>query len=211
MPSSQPPNPQPLTPNPQFISGVILAAGKSTRMGRPKQLLLLRGRPLLQHVIDAAAGSGLHDIVLVLGCHADEIRAAIEVPRRMRVVVNADFDAGQSSSLRVGLEHTDSRSTAAAILLSDQPDVSTDLIDRVVGTFTREPAPILRPIFVSANGRIPGHPVILSRTVWPEVVRLSGDEGARSLMSTHPEWVRELTIDADAPKDVDTWSDYAAL
>ena len=211
MPSSHPPNSQPLTPTPLFLSGVLLAAGRSTRMGRPKQLLPLNGRPLLQHVIDAAAQSRLDELVLVLGHHADEIRAAIEVPRRMRVVVNAEFNEGQSSSLRVGLRNADARAAAVAILLGDQPEISTDLIDVVVEAFQKGTAPILRPVFASASGRIPGHPVILARTVWSEWTRLSGDEGARSLMSTHPEWVHELTVESEAPRDVDTEADYEVL
>lgn len=210
MPSHSP-NPQPPTPNPLSVSGVILAAGKSTRMGQPKQLLPLHGRPLLQHVIDAAAESCLAEIVLVLGCCADEIRAAINLPRRMRVVVNAEFDAGQSSSLQLGLQNVDARAVAAAILLGDQPQVSSALIDRVTAAFVANPARIVRPVFASANGEIPGHPVILERSVWPAVMRLHGDEGARPLMKAHPEWVRGVAIEETAPKDVDTWDEYTRL
>jgi molybdenum cofactor cytidylyltransferase len=180
-------------------------------MGRAKQLLPLNGRPLLQHVIDAAASSRLDELVLVLGHHADEIRAAIEVPSRMRVVVNPHFDEGQSSSLRTGLQSADPQAVAAAIVLGDQPELSTDLIDAVIEAFEKGAAPILRPVFVSSSGRIPGHPVILARAVWSEVIRLSGDEGARSLMSIYPEWVRELTIESEAPRDVDTEADYEVL
>jgi molybdenum cofactor cytidylyltransferase len=193
------------------VSGIILAAGKSTRMGQPKQLLPLRGRPLLQHVIDTAAKSRLDEVVLVLGSHADEIHASIEVPSRTRVEFNPDFETGQSSSLRLGLRSVDARAAAVAILLGDQPQISPDLIDRVLEELAKEPAPILRPVFVSSSGRVPGHPVILHRAVWSDVMRLSGDEGARSLMSAHPDWVREVIIDGDAPKDVDTWADYEAL
>jgi molybdenum cofactor cytidylyltransferase len=205
------PNPQPPTPNPLFISGVILAAGKSTRMGRPKQLLPLRGRPLLQHVIDAAAGSRLDEILLVLGHRADEVRAAIEIPDRMRIIFNAEFEAGQSSSLQVGLHSVDARAAAAAILLGDQPQISTELIDCVIQAFASDPAPILRPVFASSNGCVPGHPVILQRSVWSDVMRLLGDEGARSLISAHPESVRELTIEGEAPRDIDTQADFEAL
>jgi molybdenum cofactor cytidylyltransferase len=212
MQSKQPsPNPQPLTPNPLFFSGVILAAGKSTRMGRPKQLLPLHGRPLLQHVIAAAARSRLDEIVLVLGDHADEVREAIEVPQRTRVIVNAEFDEGQSSSLRLGLRSAHPDAAAAVILLGDQPQVSADLINRVIDAFATNRAPIVRPIFVASGSRVPGHPVILARSVWPAIMRLSGDEGARSAMSAHPEWVRELTIAETAPKDIDTWADYEML
>jgi molybdenum cofactor cytidylyltransferase len=129
----------------------------------------------------------------------------------VRVVVNPDFEVGQSSSLRVGLRNADARAKAAVILLGDQPQVSAELIDHVIDAFGSSPAPILRPVFASSNGRVPGHPVIHSRPVWPDVTRLSGDDGARSLMTAHPECVRELKIDAEAPRDVDTPADYEVL
>jgi molybdenum cofactor cytidylyltransferase len=194
-----------------FLSAVILAAGSSTRMGRPKQLLPLRGRPLLQLAVDAALESCAQEVVLVLGHHADMIRAALRLPEagRARVVINPDHGLGLSTSLRLGLRSTDPRAQAAAILLGDQPGVTAALIDQVARAFVAEDAPMARPVFRSATGqRVPGHPVFLARRVWAEAESLHGDRGARDVIRAHPDWLLELPVEGEAPSDVDTWEDY---
>ena len=81
-----------------MIAGVVLAAGTSSRLGRPKQLLPLQGKPLTQHVIDATIAAGLDEVVVVLGHAAEEVEAGLELPPPARAVVNPDYEAGQSSS-----------------------------------------------------------------------------------------------------------------
>ncbi len=195
-----------------FISGIILAAGASTRMGRPKQLLTLGGRCLLQHVIDtAAAAAGLDEIIVVLGHRADEIRRVLQLPagRHVRIVVAADFAQGQSASLRAGLRAAHASAVAAAILLADQPRMTAALIDRTAAAFLVADAPIARPAYRAPSGDgFPGHPVFLARRVWPEIKRLEGDQGARALIRAHPEWVLEIPVEGRAPADIDTWADY---
>ena len=194
-----------------FLSGVILAAGVSTRMGCPKQLLPFAGRPLLQHVVDAAAAACLDEIVLVLGHAAEEIGAAITLPVRLpvRVVVNPEPAEGQSASLRIGLGAADARATAAVVLLGDQPQVTRALIDRVAEAFLAGDAPAARPVWRGQGGdRIPGHPVFLARRLWPEVERLGGDQGARVLLAAHPEWVLEVACEDQPPTDIDDVDDY---
>jgi molybdenum cofactor cytidylyltransferase len=198
------------TENRPFFSGVILAAGASTRMGRPNQLLRLGGEYLLQRVIDHAAASRLDEIVVVLGYLADEIRDAIRLPagRPARVVINSDYDQGQSTSLRVGLRSTDPRAIGAAVLLGDQPHVSPSLIDRIAAAFLSARSPVVRPVYSRSGRRVPGHPVFLGRTIWPDVERLRGDQGARLLVSAHPDWLLEVPVEGEPPADVDTWEDY---
>jgi molybdenum cofactor cytidylyltransferase len=194
-----------------FLSGIILAAGSSTRMGRAKQLLPLENRPLLQHVVDAAAASRLDEIILVLGHRAEEIRAAIDCPAHVRVVVNADYAEGQSTSLRAGLRAASRGARAAAVLLGDQPGVTAQLIDLVATAFAKSAACAARPVYTGVGGRrVPGHPVFLARRVWPEVNKLQGDQGARSLLLAHPEWLCEVSVEGEAPPDVDTPEDYRA-
>ena len=120
-----------------FLTGVVLAAGTSVRMGRPKQLLPLGDRCLLQRVVDAALASRLDEVIVVLGHRAEEIRAAIVLPGdgRARAVVNPDFARGQSTSLQRGVRAADARSQAVAVLLGDQPGVTAGLIDRVAAAF----------------------------------------------------------------------------
>lgn len=194
-----------------YLSGIILAAGASTRMGRPKQLLSLDGQPLLQHVLEQAVASCLDEVILVLGHQAREVRAAIRVPsrRRIRVVVNRDYAGGQSTSLRLGLRSASPRAAAAAILLADQPQITAGLIDRLAAAFRSADRPLLRPVYLDAQGRrVPGHPVFLARQIWFEVEQLSGDQGARALLTAHPDSLLELPLEGGPPADIDTWEDY---
>jgi CTP:molybdopterin cytidylyltransferase MocA len=194
-----------------FVSGVILAAGASVRMGQPKQLLLLGDRCLLQHVVDAAVASCLDEIILVLGHRATEIQAALGIPsqRSARVVVNPGYVEGQAASLRLGVHGASSRAGAVAILLGDQPGVTAALIDSVAAAFVAGDLPVARPVYVTAGGRrVPGHPVFLARRVWPELEQLRGDQGARSVLAAHPGWVLEVPFARKPPGDLDTWQDY---
>ncbi len=192
-----------------WLSGIVLAAGSSARMGRPKQLLPLAGQPLLQHVLNEAAASRLDEVILVLGSCAEEIGAAIEIPAPVRVVIGRDFAEGQSASLRAGLRAAEPRAAAAAILLGDQPGMTSGLIDAVAAAFLAASKPVARPVYAGPNGRrIPGHPVFLARRIWADVNGLRGDQGARVLLRAHPEWLLEVPVAGDPPDDIDTWDDY---
>jgi molybdenum cofactor cytidylyltransferase len=200
------------TPEPRpFLSGIILAAGASTRLGRPKQLLPLGDRCVLQHVVDAAVASCLDEIIVVLGHCAEEIRKTLHLPaRRMaRIVVASDYAQGQSASLRAGLQAASPRARAAAILLGDQPQVTSQLIDRVAREYLESKSAIARPVYCQPEGgRVPGHPVLLARHIWPEVEKLEGDHGARKLISTHSQWLLEIPIEGEPPVDIDTAENY---
>lgn len=201
----------PRDPRQSFLTGIVLAAGASTRMGRPKQLLPLGGRPLLQRTLDQAAAACLDELILVLGHRAAEIRDALDLPdpSRCRVVVNEHYRGGQAGSLRLGLRSADPAAAAAAILLGDQPLVTAGLIDRVVRAYREAGARAARPMYVGAGGeRVPGHPVLLGRATWAELERLGGDRGARDLLAAHPDWLCEIPLGDDPPLDVNTEEDW---
>jgi len=188
------------------ICGVILAAGTGSRFGGTKQLLSVAGKPLLQHVVDAAAAAPLGEIVVVLGHDAERVRAVIRLPETARTVENPDFRSGQATSLAAGLRAASSESEGAVILLADQPGVTPDTIGSLVSAFLAHRRRIVRAMFRDGPG-----PALLSRQVWAEAMRLSEDEGARTLMAAHPEWVEEIEIRGYAPPDVDTPEDAARL
>ena len=191
-----------------MISAVVLAAGSSTRLGRPKQLLDLDGRPILQHVLDAAEASGaLAEIVLVLGHAADAIEASVRLPENARIVRNPEYELGQSTSLRAGLWACDPATEAAVILLGDQPRVSPGAVRAVATGFARTGNTIVRVRYRDG----PGHPVLVAREEWESILDIRGDTGARDLITARPEWVHEVEVDADRPSDVDTWADYERL
>jgi len=193
------------------VSGVILAAGSSVRMGRPKQLLRVGDRTLLEHVIDAAMASRLSDIVLVLGARAGEVRSSLRVSgcERLRSVVNEAYERGMSTSLRCGLATCDAGSEGAAILLADQPGIGPALINSMLDAFGCRRVPIVRPVFRGPEGEaVPGHPVMLARSIWPMLDTLDGDEGARALIARNPELLQTVEVRADVPVDIDTLDDY---
>lgn len=190
-----------------MIAGVILAAGTSSRLGQPKQLLTLGDRTVLQHVVDAAATSVLDEVVVVLGHRANEVAAAIRLPDGCRVAINPLYRSGQASSLRAGLRALSEETRAAVVLLGDQPDILPVAIAAVAEAYRRTGGPIVQ---ASYDGR-PGHPVLLDRTVWVELEAIRGDAGARDLLSAHPGWIVPAVVPGRPPPDLDTWEDYRRM
>jgi molybdenum cofactor cytidylyltransferase len=189
------------------IGAVILAAGTSSRLGEPKQLLELGGRPLPQHAVDAAVEAGLEEVIVVLGHAADEVAAALRLPEGVRIVVNPDFESGQASSLRAGLRELSAECRAAVILLADQPGISYETVRGVADAYREGAGPVVQTTY----GNRPSHPVLVDRQLWPQLEAVEGDVGARDLLAEHPEWVTVVEVGGKPPPDVDTWEDYWRL
>jgi CTP:molybdopterin cytidylyltransferase MocA len=189
-------------------AGLILAAGGSSRMGTPKQLLAVRGRPLLEQVVAQAGASRLDEVVVVLGGSAERISAEVEMGRA-RVVVNPDYASGMASSLRVGLAALGPEIERAVVILGDQPDVSAAVLDELLDLQTAEQLPAAALSF----GGLLHPPVVLDRRLWPELSSLEGDVGCRALIRSRPELVAALPVSADSrhPVDIDTPEDYHRL
>lgn len=188
------------------VRGVILAAGQGRRMGAVKQLLPLHGRPLLQHVIDAARASSLEHVLLVLGNAHGDILSKIDA-RGIAVTVNPDFAAGQSTSVRTGL-HYGPDADGVMFLLGDQPLVEASFIDTLIERFQVERPMAVMPVH---QGR-PGNPAVIGRELMRKASALTGDIGARRLLREHEREVLRVEIDDPALlRDVDTMDDYLAL
>ncbi len=177
-------------------------------MGEPKQLLLVRGRPLLEAALAAACDSRLDEVVVVLGAHAAEIRQSVRLGRA-RVVINPDHVEGLSTSLRAGIAGLDARVDRAVVILGDQPDISAELVNRLLDT---QAASGLPAAALSFDGLL-HPPVVLARELWGDIEALEGDVGLRALIRAHPE--RVAAVEAETPRghpvDIDTREDFERL
>ena len=192
-----------------MIAGLVLAAGGSSRMGSLKVLLPIDGRPMVRYAIDAARAAGLDEVVVVAGRDADRVGTAILSfgLERVRTVVNEDWESGQASSLRAGIDAMAPGADAAVVMLADQPTIGTAAIVAVADAFLAGAGPVVQ---ASYAGR-PAHPPLLARSVWPELAGLSGDVGARDAIATHPGWRVLVEIGGVVPADVDTEADYERM
>ena len=191
----------------KFISGLILAAGTSSRMGQPKQLLPFRGTILLDWAMaQAEAASALDEVIVILGQAAAEIQPRLH-STRARVIVNPVFTEGCSGSYKAGMAAIDPRAEAVMVLLGDQPGVDSAVIDQVAQDWRTQGG---RIALTSYRGRR-GHPMVFARALFEQLRQLSGDKAAWKILDAHPDWVRDVAVDHAFPDDVDTRQDYEAL
>jgi molybdenum cofactor cytidylyltransferase len=190
-----------------FVSALLLAAGGSTRLGRPKQLLPFRDTTLLGWVVaQVSAAASLDETIVVLGGAAADVRRRVDF-RGAKVVENPAFGHGCASSYRAGIEALDPRAEAVAVILGDQPSVDATPIDSVVEAWRSDP----HPITLASYRERPGHPMVFARALFPDLVALRGDKAAWKLIDAGPGATRLVPIDRPFPADVNTQEDYDAL
>lgn len=191
------------------VAAVVLAAGRSSRMGAAKQLEDLAGKPLVRWAVESALGSAACRVVVVTGHEGEKVAAALAgLP--VELVHNPHFAEGLASSLRTGLEELDRGPAVAGALicLGDMPRVTSSHLDRMIAAFD----PIDAPIVVPTCERKRGNPVLWAARYFPELRQLRGDVGARSLLEQHGEQVTFLALEDPAILlDVDTPQALAAL
>ena len=191
-------------------AGIILAAGRSVRFGRPKQTAELTGRPLLKWVLEAALQSELSHVFLVLGHAAEEIGQALgETAKHPKIsqIFNPDYARGMSTSLICGMDRAKSN-PSVMILLGDQPNVTTGLIDRLLEKFWNSEKDICIPAYRDR----PGNPVLFSRRTYAELMAVEGDQGARNVVAADPGRVLTVPLDSDeAFRDIDTPADLETM
>ena len=189
-----------------MVVGLILAAGLSRRMGRPKLLLPVAGRPVIRWSVERMLESGVARVIVVAGHERAGIEAALAgLP--VHVVANPAPEAGQGRSIAVGVAALPADADAVLIGLGDQPGVPGEVVRGLVDALRRPGALIAAPVY--REGR--GNPVLFDRRVFPELLALSGDRGARAAVERDPSRVALVAFDLPMPRDVDTPEDYAAL
>jgi len=191
----------------KFISGLILGAGASQRLGPPKQLLPYRGTTMLGWVLDQAQrATGLDEVVVVLGRAADEIRERVEFGAA-RVVENPVFAEGCSSSYRAGIAALDQQSEAIMIILGDQPGITPEIINSLADGWRGADAPIA---LCSYRGR-KGHPMIFARSMFEQLEGLHGDKAAWKLVDANSDVVQQIRLDLPVPDNINTAEDFERL
>jgi molybdenum cofactor cytidylyltransferase len=187
------------------VAGIILAAGKASRFGEAKQLLLWQGKPLVWHAAQCALKAGLSPVFVVIGAYSEMIKAALS-GLNIEMVHNRNWQQGQGTSVSTGVKALPSQSGAAIFLLADQPFTPEKLIRELIETHTNNLSQIVAPWI---DGRF-ANPVLFDRYLFPDLANLSGDDGGRSLFSRF-EIYKVKWSDSKILFDVDTLEDYHQL
>jgi molybdenum cofactor cytidylyltransferase len=189
-----------------MLSAIILAAGESKRMGKPKQLMPLGKSTLLEQAIDNLLNSSVDETIVVLGHKAEEITKKI-ANKPVKVVINPDYQQGMSTSIVAGLIMVDPRSQAVMLALGDQPLVTSRTINQLIEAFNKNRKGIAVPTY---RGRR-GHPIIFDIKYKVELFKLKGDIGGREIIQNHPKDVFMVAVDSESViSDIDTQEDYKA-
>lgn len=188
----------------RFIAGLVLAAGGSSRLGRPKQLLPYRGATLLDWVLGTARLCGFDQTVVALGGAADEVRAAVDLSG-CDVVENRAYGEGCSSSIAAAMDAVDPSCDIVVLLLGDQPGVTPFTVRLLL----EERGDAAVAVCAYADGR--GHPFSFDASMFGELRALRGDKAVWKLLDRLGADVAEIRVVGGVPRDVDTWADYQAV
>jgi molybdenum cofactor cytidylyltransferase len=186
------------------ISVIILAAGESRRMGRPKLLLPIKGYLIIEHTVNAFSCSIVNEIIVVLGSNHEEIiKATSDKP--VKVVVNNDYRNGMSTSIKAGILAAGKEAQGFMIALGDQPFLDCIIINSIINAFISGEKGIVVPYHESRSG----HPVIFSSRYREEILSLRGDVGGKEIIDAHLDDVLKFEVASNAiNNDIDTQADY---
>jgi len=200
-----------LAPGPSTVAGVVLAAGRSSRFGANKLVATFHGVPLLRRVVEAARASRLRRVAVVLGHEPERVRGAIAdllEPPACEAVINENYLQGQSGSVIAGLRAVGPEADAVLFLLGDQPLLTAGQIDELIAAYETSGRGIVYP---SVRGKR-RNPVLFARRFDAEILMLTGDAGARSIIHAHPEAVHAVEYPDERPfLDVDEMHDLVNL
>jgi len=191
-------------PTDSFVAGLVLGAGGSKRLGRPKQLLPYGEGTLLGHVVGTARACGFDQTIVAIGGSADDVREEVHLGGA-DVVVNDDYGEGCSSSIAAALAVVDPRCEVLVLMLGDQPGVTSDTVANLLAGRGSAPLAVCR--YDDGNG----HPIVFARSVFPALADLHGDKGVWRLLDERSAEAVEVPIAGPIPRDVDTPEDYQAV
>ena len=187
-----------------FVCGLVLGAGGSKRLGRPKQTLPFRDGTLLGHVVGVARDCGFDQLVVAIGGAADDVRASVDLAGA-DVVVNEAYGAGCSSSIAAALGVVDPRCDVLVLMLGDQPGVTAATVATLLAGLGDAPLGVCG--YDDGNG----HPIAFARSVFGELADLHGDKGVWRLLDRRSADAAVVPIAGPIPRDVDTPEDYRAV
>ncbi len=185
-----------------MIAAVVLSAGESSRMGRPKALLPIAGETFIGRIVAALKQTQAGRIIVVLGHNSDDLAAAIR-PLGVEILVNTDYKLGQLSSLQVAVRSLQGDETCDGMLLHlvDHPYIDAALVDRMIARFYESKKAIVVPRWRGKRG----HPVLFSRRLFAELLGAPLDQGARAVVNAHGDETLEIDTDAEGiALDIDT-------
>jgi molybdenum cofactor cytidylyltransferase len=186
------------------VTGLLLAAGGSKRLGQPKQLLPFGGATLLDHTLGTARACGFDQLICVIGGAAEEVQATVDLSGA-QVLVNDGFGSGCSSSIGLAVDAIDSRSDVLVLLLGDQPGVTPATVHELLARRGDARLALCR----YDDGR--GHPFAFARSMFGELSQLHGDKAVWKLQDQLGDEVVDVRIPGPIPPDIDTWEDYQAV
>jgi len=187
-----------------MINAIILAAGESKRMGKPKPLLRFEDKTFLEQIISVLKLSDVDRITVVLGAEAETIKKPIDLSKT-NVVINKDYQKGQLSSLIAGIEDTPEDTEAILVCLVDNPFITKEVVNQIISKFKETKNPIIVPVFNSERG----HPTLFSKSLFTELLNAPEEQGARYVLYSNEEKVLELeTSESGILIGIDTPDDY---
>ena len=192
------------SPRAEFVTGLVLGAGGSSRLGRPKQLLPFGDRTLLEHTLSIARDCGFDQLIVPIGGAAADVRERVDFTGA-EVVVNAAYGEGCSSSIAAALDAVNQRCDVLVLMLGDQPGVTPQTVRALLDGRGDAPLAVCR----YDDGR--GHPIAFDRSVFPQLADLHGDKGVWRLLDERAGDVVDVPIAGNVPLDVDTPEDYKAV
>jgi molybdenum cofactor cytidylyltransferase len=190
-----------------MISAIILAAGLSSRMGRNKLLLPIGKQSVIEHVVEAVSKSHVDEIIVVLGKDAEDIGAVLE-GFEIKIVLNSDYEKGQSSSVKAGIKTINNHAEGALFFMGDQPMIKVKLINDIIDEFNKGQSSIVVPTYKNKRG----NPVLFSRCWFTELNQVQGDKGGREILNNNLDQVQFIEISDELFfQDVDTEWMYKQL